>query len=128
MHVSTDPASVVQRQLDAYNAHDIDALLATYAADAELFEHPSKLLASGSEALGERFAIRFREPNLHATLLGRTVMGSMVIDHEEVARTFPEGPGKVRVIMIYEVQHGVITKAWTMVGGMTLDWTEPTAL
>ncbi len=29
------------------NAHDIDAFLATYADDAQLFEHPAKLLARG---------------------------------------------------------------------------------
>ena len=28
------PAEVVQRQLDAYNARDVEALLATYAPDA----------------------------------------------------------------------------------------------
>jgi hypothetical protein len=29
-----DPASIVQRQLDAYNARDLAALLALYSADA----------------------------------------------------------------------------------------------
>ena len=37
-----DPATLVQRQLDAYNARDLDAILATYADDAEQFEHPSR--------------------------------------------------------------------------------------
>ncbi len=120
MFISTDPASVVQRQLDAYNACDIDMLMDNYAADAELFEHPSTLLASGAVALRERFTARFEEPNLHAALLGRTVMGPMVIDHEEVTRTFPDGAGKVRVIMIYEVHNGLITKVWSMVGEKTL--------
>ena len=45
------PEAVVQRQLDAYNARDIDALIAIYAADAQMFEHPAKLLAKGSTAL-----------------------------------------------------------------------------
>jgi hypothetical protein len=31
----TDAALVVQRQLDAYNAKDLPALLATYSAQAE---------------------------------------------------------------------------------------------
>ncbi len=120
MTAPNDPAAVVQRQLDAYNARDIDALLATYAEDAQMFEHPSKLLASGAAALRERFLARFQEPNLHATLLSRTVMGHMVIDHEELSRTFPEGPGKIGLIMIYEVQAGRIVKAWSIVGSKTL--------
>ena len=30
---SLDPEAVVQRQLEAYNAHDVDAIAATYAED-----------------------------------------------------------------------------------------------
>ena len=111
-----DPAAVVQRQLDAFNARDLDALLAIYAEDAQLFEHPSKLLASGSAELRTRFTARFAEPNLHAALLSRTVMGHVVVDYEEVTRTFPEGPGTIQLLMIYEVQNGRITKAWSIPG------------
>jgi hypothetical protein len=121
MPSSTDPASVIQRQLDAYNARDLDALMGTYAEDAQLFEHPSTLLASGASVLRERFALRFQEPNLHAHLLNRVAIGQAVVDYEEVSRTFPEGTGKVRLMMIYEVQGGKITKAWSIVGEKTLD-------
>jgi hypothetical protein len=116
-----DPAAVVQRQLDAYNARDVDALLATYAGDAQTFEHPSKLLASGSVQLRERFRVRFQEPNLHAALIQRVVMGNIVADHEKVTRTFPEGPGTLELLMIYEVQNGRIAKAWSLVGTRMLD-------
>ena len=112
---------VVQRQLDAYNARDIDALLRTYADDAELYEHPSNLLAKGTMALRERFVIRFREPNLHATLLNRMVMGTQVIDHERISRTFPEGSGTLEMIMIYEVRGGRIARAWALNGAKVLD-------
>ena len=121
MKPSSDPAQVVQKQLDAYNAHDLDALIATYAEDAELFAHPATLLARGSVALRERFATRLREPNLHATLLNRAVMGDVVVDHEEVRRIFDEGPGKLQLIMIYEVRDGRIAKAWIITGAKTLD-------
>ena len=110
----------MQRQLDAYNARDLDALLALYADEAELFEHPNKLLAKGTAALRERFAVRFREPNLHAALLNRIVQGNFVIDHERVTRTFPEGPGVIELIMIYEVASGRICRAWSLVGARTL--------
>jgi len=106
----------VQRQLDAYNARDTEALVAAYADDAQLFEHPAKLLAEGTAALRERFAVRFAEPNLHARLEQRIVLGSTVVDHETVTRTFPEGPGEIQLVMIYEVAAGRIAKAWTIVG------------
>jgi hypothetical protein len=121
MNPSNDPAAVVQRQLDAFNARDLDALLATYAEDAQMFEHPSKLLASGAAAFRERYAARFQEPGLHATLLNRTVMGNIVVDHEEVVRMFPEGSGKIELIMIYEVQNARIARAWNIAGKKTLD-------
>lgn len=121
MPSANDPEAVVQRQLDAFNARDLNALLATYAEDAQMFEHPSKLLASGSKALRERFTARFQEPNLQAALLSRIVMDNLVVDHEEVARTFPEGAGKIRLLMIYEVQSGRIAKVWSIAGVKTLD-------
>ncbi len=116
----SSPAAVVQRQLDAYNARDVDALVALYADDARLYEHPDKLLAEGRAVLRERFAARFREPNLHAALLHRVVAGDTVIDHERVTRTFPEGPGTIELTMIYEVKAGRITRAWTIVGPIAL--------
>jgi hypothetical protein len=119
MH-ATSPAALVQQQLDAYNARHLDALLATYAVDAELFEHPHTLLARGHEALRERFAARFTESNLHAALQHRAVTGDCVVDHEIVMRTFPEGPGTLEVVMIYEVKAGRITRSWALAGTKTL--------
>ncbi|HSH94515.1 MAG TPA: nuclear transport factor 2 family protein [Roseimicrobium sp.] len=116
-----NPESVVQRQLDAFNARNVEALLSTYADDAELFEHPSKLLARGTAAFHERFTTRFQEPNLHAALLHRAVMGNTVIDHELVTRTFPgEGPGTIELVMIYEVKDGRIARAWSIAGTKTM--------
>src|SRR5688572_25396010 len=115
------PESVVQRQLDAYNARDIDALMATYADDIELYEHPAKLLASGAAQVRERQAVRLAEPNLHAKLIQRMVMGNIVIDQEVVTRTFPEGTGLIELIAIYQVSEGRIGKAWFIFGTKTLD-------
>lgn len=115
---------VVQRQLEAYNARDIEALLATYAEDARQFEHPAKLLAQGHAQMRERFSQRFQERNLHAKLLKRTVMGKVVIDHEDITRTFPEGTGRIELIAIYEVHEGRIQTASFIFGPKTLDGSE----
>jgi hypothetical protein len=40
---SIDAEALVQRQLDAYNTYNRDALLATYAGEGWLFEHPATL-------------------------------------------------------------------------------------
>lgn len=124
MTLSTAPERVIQRQLDAYNARDLNAWLAMYAEDARQYEHPDKLLAAGHAEIRARAAIRFAEPNLHATLIRRSVMGPVVVDHEVVSRTFPEGPGLVELVCIYVVADGLIRTASFVSGPPMLD-TEP---
>ncbi|WP_246728528.1 hypothetical protein [Microvirga terricola] len=43
-------------------------------------------------------------------------LGNLVIDQEIVTRTFPEGPGRIDVIAIYEVVGDRIAKAWFKIG------------
>ena len=116
-----DPAEVVQRQLDAYNARDIDAFMACWADDARYFAWPSDLLAEGSARIRERHVARFREPNLFGRLVKRMAVGNLVVDQEVVTRTFPEGTGRVDVIAIYEVEGGKIRSAWFKMGAPVLD-------
>lgn len=103
--------AVVQAQLDAYNAKDIDALLATYAPNAEQYVLHGELLARGHEQMRARFLARFAEPDLHARLLLRIVIGNVVADLELIERTFPEGPGTIEMLCLYEVADGRIRKA-----------------
>jgi len=120
MNSSQSPEAVVQCQLDAYNARDLKSWLATYAQDAQQFEHPAKLLTTGHSEIEARTAPRFQEPNLHAKLLQRSVMGSVVVDHEVVTRTFAEGPGTIELICIYEVRDGKIRTASFVFGAKTV--------
>jgi len=107
----TSPAAVVQAQLDAYNAKDLDALMATYAQDAQQFALHGALLAEGHDAIRPRYQQRFQEPDLGARLLSRTVMGNVVTDLEIVTRNFPEGKGTVEMLCVYEVVDGRIARA-----------------
>ena len=114
------PTAIVQAQLDAYNAKDIDALLQTYAPDAEHYTLHGARLAKGREALRARFEARFKEPNLHARLLSRDVVSNVVVDAELITRTFPEGEGTVEMLCVYEVHDGVIQKASFALGEKVL--------
>ncbi|STQ89141.1 nuclear transport factor 2 family protein [Iodobacter fluviatilis] len=107
---SLSPADVIQRQLDAYNAKNVDAWLATYAADAQQFTLHGELLAAGHAAIRSRVLSRFAEPDLYAKLLQRTVMGPIVVDYERITRNFPEGKGTVEMLCVYEVADGLIQK------------------
>ena len=114
------PATVVQAQLDAYNAKDIEALLNTYAPDAEQFTLHGERLAVGHEQMRPRFLGRFSEPDLQARLLSRTVVGNIVTDFEVITRNFPEGRGTLEMLCIYEVLNGLIQRASFSLGEKTL--------
>jgi hypothetical protein len=116
-----DAEGIVQRQLDAYNARDIDGFVAMWASDAQYFEHPAKLLASGASEIRARHIARFKEANLFGRLIKRMVVGNKVIDQEVVTRTFPEGTGRIDVIAIYEVKDDTIANAWFILGSPVLD-------
>jgi putative hydrolase of HD superfamily len=115
------PEQIIQRQLDAYNAKDVRAWLASYHPDAEHFELHGSLLARGHSDLQKRIQVRFSEPDLHACLLGRSVMGNIVVDHERIRRNFPEGRGHIEMICIYEVADEVIVKATFALGKPMLE-------
>lgn len=104
-------AALVQRQLDAYNAKDVDAWLSTYASNAEQHMLHGECVAKGHQQIRERVLSRFAEPDLHARLLSRTVMGNVVVDHEVITRNFPEGNGSTEIICVYEIANGLIQKA-----------------
>lgn len=116
MITHTSPEVVVQRQLDAYNEKNMNAWLATYAENARQLELGGKLLAEGHAEIRARTAPRFNEPNLHAKLIKRVVMGNIVIDHEDVLRTLPEGPSRVELVCIYLVELGKIQVATFAIG------------
>jgi hypothetical protein len=118
--VNTSPIAVVQAQLDAFNARDIDALMRTYAPDAEQFALHGERLARGHGEIRPRYVARFTEPDLHARLLSRTAMGNFVTDLELITRNFPEGVGTLEMLCIYEVVAGRIQRASSAPGAMTL--------
>ncbi|GAB3456320.1 nuclear transport factor 2 family protein [Massilia terrae] len=117
---STSPLAVVQAQLDAFNAKDLDALMRAYAPDAEQFTLHGERIAKGHEDLRARYTIRFAEPDLHARLLSRTVMGGFVTDLELITRNFPEGVGTLEMLCVYEVKDGRIARASFAAGATTI--------
>ena len=113
---STIAQHIAQSQLDAYNARDIESFMRWWSQDCQYYEFPSKLLASGPAEIRERLITRFKEENLFGRLLNRIVVGDVVVDHETVVRTFPEGPGEVDVVAIYQMRDGKIVNAWFKMG------------
>ncbi|MBB4952638.1 putative hydrolase of HD superfamily [Agrobacterium vitis] len=109
-------AHPVEMQLQAYNARDIDRFMPWWADDCQYYIFPDTLIASGVDEIRNRHIERFKEANLFGTLHSRAVVGNVVVDHETVTRTFPDGAGEVDVICIYEIEDGKIKTARFKIG------------
>ncbi|WP_323121271.1 nuclear transport factor 2 family protein [Burkholderia alba] len=105
------PAEVVNRQLDAYNARDVEAFAATYADDACIYRMPHcDLRFRGKAQIIEHYGGKtFKNPGLHAQILGRLVIGNKVVDHERAVGVRPE---PFEVMVVYEVHDGLIQTVW----------------
>lgn len=102
---------LAQRQLDRYNAHDLEGFLDVYAEDAKLYNLlDGSLIVEGRAAMRERYRQRFEVDKVHAELVNRMVIGSRVIDHERVTR---EGSDEtVYAAAIYETKDALIREVW----------------
>jgi len=91
---------IVQAQLDAYNAQDLDAYCGYFADDIVVADLNGKVSTQGIEAYRTRYAGTFAQfPQNKAELLNRIVVGNTVVDHERVVRA-PDGES-FEVIAIY---------------------------
>ena len=104
------PVEVVQRQLEAYNARDLEAFAATYADGIRIYRMPTADPSiSGMEKLRETYRARFASPGLHAEIVNRIAIGDKVIDHERVVGIKEHA---IEAVAVYEVRDGLIQTVW----------------
>lgn len=112
----TGPAeTLVQRQVEAYNAHDLEAFVACYDPAIEFRTldggvGPDK----GTAALRKAYSDLFKQhPALKVKILNRICQGAFIIDQEEA-----EGMGSapLTVTAIYQVVDGKILRVWFIQG------------
>jgi len=106
-----DPEAFAQRQLDAYNARDLERFVREYTEDVTVYRMPDpEPVIVGRAALAAHYRDnRFNLPELHAKLVNRMVLGNKVIDQELVLGV-PGAP--LEVAAIYEVTEHGISKVW----------------
>lgn len=107
--IQSTPEQLVQMQLNAYNAHDLDAFLLPYADDVEIYDFPGKLLSKGKEQMRKDYVFITQTPKLYCHLQKRIAQGNMVIDHEEV--WFGQ-PKPAYAVAIYIIEKGKISKVY----------------
>lgn len=106
-----NPEDVVQRQLEAYNARDLEAFVAAYAGDVREYRPPEPAPFLAGKAAFRAFygSRRFVLPGLRAEVVQRIVAGNKVADHERISgiRSSP-----IEGIAVYEVIDGLIRNVW----------------
>jgi imidazolonepropionase-like amidohydrolase len=105
--VKESPEMLVQRQLNAYNARNLEAFLDTYSDDVELCQFPDKQTSKGKEAMRKQYGSMFSSvTRLHCKIIDRIVLNNTIVDHEYVN----VNDRVVQAIAIYEVKEGKIVK------------------
>ena len=102
------PEVLVQQQLVAYNARNIDAFLAPYSDSVELYDYPGKLAGKGKAQMRTMYEGMFKQvTQLHCELVNRMVLGNTIIDYESVSGF---GSKPVKAIAIYTIANGKIQR------------------
>jgi len=75
---------VVEARTAAYNAHDIDAFIATYDEDVRIYEYPEKFLGEGTERMRRIFGPQFAEKDGKIVVHQQHALEHTVISDETV--------------------------------------------
>ena len=99
--------NIVNIQLDAYNARDIDKFVETYSEDIEIYNLNGEMTMKGHAQLRERYDALFKNtPNLNCRIENRIKINNKIIDKENVIMN----DRIVEAVAIYEVVDGKIKK------------------
>ncbi len=103
---------VVDAQLDAYFARDLERFVACYAPDAVITNAAGQVLAKGHDALHKMYGELFdNSPKLAGRIANRIVIGSFVADHEEIdGFNMPGMPTSIQAIAVYQVTDAKISR------------------
>ena len=100
---------VVRQEVEAYNRHNLDAFLATYAPDARYVRYPDSVMVAGRDSLRARFGRLFAAaPRVHAGVDARMARGDFVI-YQLTATDMPGGKTNTATF-VYEVLGGKIAR------------------
>ncbi len=104
---SPNPETIVQEQLDAYNARNIEGFLETYTEDVELYNFPAEKRSQGQNEMRKGYTGFFETtPDLHCEIKNRIVIANKVIDEEYITAN----GNNFSAVAVYEVESGKIAK------------------
>jgi uncharacterized protein (TIGR02246 family) len=100
---------IAQKQLDAYNAQDLDTYVSYFTEDCIVSGLNGMPTETTREAIKARYAKAFAQfPQNKAELKNRIVVGNTIVDHEMVIRS--PGGEQFEIIAIYTFRDGLIAR------------------
>jgi uncharacterized protein (TIGR02246 family) len=108
--------AVVQRQVDAYNARDLEAFVATYAPDATIADS-SGVRGAGHDWIRSQYGPLFAGGSAPVEIRGRVAAGAWVVDEELVRRPH----GDIHVLATYRLAGGAIAEVLFLTGPEVVD-------
>ena len=109
------PEKVVQKNLDYYNARNIDGFMSLFADDIRFYNfNDGKITIDGLEECRKVYKELFDlSPELHSTIVQRIVFDNKIIDHEYIIGR-KGSKDVVELVLIYEVKNDLIYKVTVM--------------
>jgi hypothetical protein len=107
------PEEVVQRNLEAYNRHDLDVFVGLFTSDAVAMDLVSGVRwLEGARAFRTYFTRVFsQQPYLHGVVIARLVLDNLVVDVQD---THFEPQKSLRSILIFEVRDHLTKRMITL--------------
>ena len=107
LHAS--PVMLVQKQLNAYNARNLEAFLEPYADEVEIGKVGGKTEKMNKDKLKSDYSFINTVKYLYCRILNRIVVGNTVIDQEEVWLS-PKPENLIHAAAVYLIRNGKIVK------------------
>jgi hypothetical protein len=110
---SSDPEHVVQVQLEAYNARNIDLFASCHSADIKIKSSQKDAPdIIGQESLIKAYQFLKTAPKSFKVILeNRIVNGPVVVDYERLTG-LGNGRDDLFAVAVYEVRNGKIVNVW----------------
>ncbi len=107
MSAQTPNITLIDKHLAAYNAQDLDAMMACYAPNCHQYAPDGSVTEKSRDEIHARYVKAFATfPQNKARLLNRIAVGATVADHEHVTRA--PGGEEFEIIAIYTITDGRI--------------------
>jgi len=109
MSMATD---VVDAQIEAYQAKDVERFLASYAEDASVVLFDGTPMFADKQVMREQYGRLFADsPGLHLTIAKRMSAGAFVVDEEHLSGVHFAGmPTEMTALSVYRVTDGKIAR------------------